>query len=144
METATVGKVLVSAKIENWFDIEGVFRGEVRPEQVRHIELDNALVDKSVTTLSLPKRLINDLGLHIFGKRQARAATGMVTFEYYSPVRLTVQDRDCTIDVTEGADDSPALIGLVPLQLLDFLVDPKNNRLIGNPDHGGVQMWDML
>ncbi len=144
METATVGKVMVSAKIENVFDVEGVFRGELSPEQVRRLELDNALVDKGVTTLSLPKRLIDQLGLRLLGERPARTATGMATFGYYGPVRLTIQGRDCTIEVGEIADESPALIGFVPLQLLDFVVDPNNNRLIGNPAHGGVQMWDMF
>jgi len=144
METATVGKVVVSAKIENYFDVEGVFRGEVSPEQVRCLELDDAVVDTGVTTLSLPKRLIDQLGLRLLGERQARTATGMTTFGYYGPVRLTVQGRDCTIEVAEVADESPALIGFVPLQMLDFVVDPKNQRLIGNPDHGGVQMWDMF
>jgi hypothetical protein len=55
--------------------------------------------------------------------------------------KVTVQGRDCNTEVAEG---SPALIGLVPLQLLDFVVDPENRRLIGNPNHGGVDMWDML
>jgi hypothetical protein len=36
-----------------------------------------------------------------------------------------------------------ALIGYIPLELLDFVVDSKNQRLIGNPDHGGEFMIDM-
>jgi hypothetical protein len=29
------------------------------------------------------------------------------------------------------------LIGQIPLERLDFVVDPQGNRLIGNPAHGG-------
>jgi hypothetical protein len=36
------------------------------------------------------------------------------------------------------------IIGYVPLELLDFVVDPKGQRLVGNPDHGGEQMMDMF
>ena len=59
-------------------------------------------------------------------------------------VRLTVQDRECTVDVCEVPDDCPVLIGQVPLELLDFVVDPVNQRLIGNPEHGGEQMYDLF
>ena len=46
--------------------------------------------------------------------------------------------------VAELPDESPVLIGQVPLGLLDFVVDPVAQRLIGNPDHGGKQMIDMF
>jgi len=36
------------------------------------------------------------------------------------------------------------LIGQVPLEMLDFVVDPPGQKLIGNPDHGGKQMIDMF
>ena len=45
--------------------------------------------------------------------------------------------------VAEVADNCPVLIGYIPLELLDFVVDTKNQRLIGNPDHGGEFMIDM-
>ena len=56
---------------------------------------------------------------------------------------LTVQGRECPMDVAEVPDDCPVLIGQVPLELLDFVVDPANQRLIGNPAHGGEQMLEM-
>ena len=44
----------------------------------------------------------------------------------------------------EIADECPALIGQIPLESMDFVVDPVGQRLIGNPDHGGQQMIDMF
>jgi hypothetical protein len=38
----------------------------------------------------------------------------------------------------------PVLIGQLPLESLDFVVDPIGRRLIGNPDHGGEHMMDLL
>lgn len=29
-------------------------------------------------------------------------------------------------------------------ELLDFVVDPQGQRLIGNPEHGGQHMFDMF
>jgi len=59
-------------------------------------------------------------------------------------VRLTIQGRSCNVDVLEVPDGVPALVGQIPLEFLDFVVDPKNRRLIGNPEHGGEQMFDMF
>jgi predicted aspartyl protease len=144
LEATTVGKVIVSAKIENLFDIEEVFRGRITDEQVRRLEVDDAMVDTGATTLSLPKRLIAELGLRQLRTALARTSNGVATFGIYSPVRLTVQSRDCTVEVAELPDDCPPLIGVIPLEILDFVVDPKRQRLIGNPDHGGEQMFDMF
>jgi predicted aspartyl protease len=143
METTTEGKVVVSAKIENIGDLEDVDKGRISLDQVRRLELDDALVDTGASTLSLPKRMIDQLGLRLLRKRQARTANGMATFGVYSSVRLTVQGRDCALDVAEVADGCPALIGVISLEMLDFVVDTKNQRLIGNPEHGGVEMLEM-
>jgi hypothetical protein len=48
------------------------------------------------------------------------------------------------VDVGEIPDQFPVLIGQVPLELLDWVVDTKNRRLIGNPEHGGQQMIDVF
>jgi predicted aspartyl protease len=144
METATVGKVIVAAKIENLFDIEEVFKGRISEDQVRRLDVDDAMVDTGATSLSLPKRLIAQLGLRQLRTGRARTAGGLTTFGIYSPVRLTVQGRDCTVEVAELPDECPPLIGVIPLEILDFVVNPKSQTLIGNPEHGGEQIFDMF
>jgi clan AA aspartic protease len=144
METETVGKVIVSARIENLFDIEKVFEGQISQEQVRCLEVTDALVDTGATNLALPKRLIEQLGLRQLRTGKARTASGMATFGVFSPVRLTIEGRDCAVEVAQLPDDCPPLIGVIPLEILDFVVDPKRRRLIGNPEHGGEQMFDMF
>ena len=47
------------------------------------------------------------------------------------------------IEAAEIPDACPVLIGQIPLELLDFVVDPVGQRLLGNPDHGGEQMIEM-
>jgi hypothetical protein len=62
----------------------------------------------------------------------------------YGVVRLTIQGRYSHVEVSEVAEGCPVLIGQLPLEALDFVVDPKRQRLVGNPDHGGQQMFDMF
>ena len=144
METKTVGKVIVSAKIENLTDLMAVETGARQPVDVRWLEVSDALVDTGATMLSLPKRMIEQLGLKLVRTRRARTAAGMTDFGVYSLVQLTIQGRDCKLEPAEVPDDCPVLIGQLPLEHMDFVVDPISQRLIGNPDHGGEQMIDMF
>ena len=41
----------------------------------------------------------------------------------YEAVKLTIQGRSCTMDVMEVPDGIPPLIGQLPLEHLDFVVN---------------------
>ena len=139
-----MGKVLVAARIENLEDLFNAEKGILPKEAVRSVEVQDALVDTGATGLLLPRRLVQSLGLHPLHTRQARGLGGMVPLPMYRAVRLTVQGRDCAIDVGEIGDEFPVLIGQVPLELLDWVVDPKGQRLIGNPEHGGQHVMEVF
>ncbi len=143
MGIKTVGKVVVEAKVENLADLFMVERGHLTEDRVRRIEVRDALVDTGATILSMPKKLIAQLGLSPVRSRQARTAAGPITVQIYGTTRLTIQGRECVTDVSELPDDCPVLVGQVPLELLDFVVDPPGERLIGNPAHGGEHQIDL-
>ena len=125
METGTMGQVTVRATIENAYDLRDAQRGLLSADLVRRLEVPDALVDTGATTLSVPKRLIEQLGLTPFRARRVRTSTGPQTVQVYGAARLTIEERDCLVDVIEVSDDCPVLIGQVPLELLDFVIDPK-------------------
>jgi predicted aspartyl protease len=137
METETMGKVLVTAKIENLSDLFRVQMGLLPDDQVRRIEVSDAVADTGATTLLLPKRMVAALGLEQFRARHSRGLGGDFLLPMYGTVRLTIQGRHCPVDVGEIGDEYPVLIGQIPLEALDWVVDPKGRRLIGNPDHHG-------
>jgi hypothetical protein len=84
------------------------------------------------------------LGLDRTGTRTIKTVAGLIAIGIHEPVRLTIQGRDCTIEVAEVPDDCPALIGPVVLTALDFVIDPTGRRLIGNPEHGGERMIELF
>lgn len=143
LEPKAMGRVTTIATIENLKDCWEVERGLRAPDQVRRITVSDALVDTGTMALSIPTRLIEQLGLDRIGTRETLTAGGPRTAARYDAVRLIIQERDCVIDVLEVPDGVPVLIGQVPLELLDFVVDPKSQKLIGNPAHGGQQMVEM-
>lgn len=143
MEIATMGKVIGSAKIENMKDLWAVELGQRKPEDVRTLVVDDALVDTGATILSLPRRYIQQLGLTPVRERTAPTAAGTVKLRIFSVVRLTIQGRDVATEVCEVPDDCPPLIGQIPLEGLGFVVDPQGRKLIGDPEFGGEAMIEI-
>jgi predicted aspartyl protease len=137
METCEMRRVLVEARIENVKDAWEVEKGQRAAMDARAVTVPDALVDTGATFLSLPSRLIKQLGLEKVRERTLRTAVGPRLAAMYDVVRLRVQDRDCLMEVVEIDDAAPVLIGQLPLEAMDFVVDPGAQRLIGNPAHGG-------
>jgi predicted aspartyl protease len=143
METDVMGRVLTEATIENIEDLWAVKRGLLPPEQVRRIDVSDALVDTGATLLSLPTRLIRQLGLSKNSSKRVTSSIGIAEADVYQAVRLTILGRDCTMDVMEVPDTVPVLIGQLPLEHLDLVVDLRNRSLIGNPAHGGEHVYEL-
>jgi predicted aspartyl protease len=136
-------RVLTEAKIENLKDLWTAQLGVRPPDQVRRIEVTDALVDTGATLLSLPTRLIQQLGLERVGTKRGTSSGGSCEAGMYDAVRLTIQGRSCTMDVMEVPDDVPVLVGQILLEHLDLVIDTRSRRLIGNPAHGGEHVYEM-
>ena len=144
METETMGRVLTEATIESLRDLWDAQRGSIPADQVRRVTVPDALVDTGASMLSMPIGLIHQLGLKEQYKKRVRSSVGVSEVGVYDAVRLTIQGRVCTMDVLEVPDDTPVLIGQLPLEQLDFVVDMTSHSLIGNPRHGGEHMFELF
>jgi predicted aspartyl protease len=144
VEEGDMGRVTTKIRVENLQDLWDVERGSLPAEQVRRVEIMDALVDTGSTLLSLPTRFIQQLGLKKFRERPVVTTRGVTTAGIYDAVRLTIMDRDCTVEVMEVPDSVPALVGQIPLEVLDLVVNPLAGTLTGNPAHGGEHMLELL
>jgi predicted aspartyl protease len=142
-ENSDMGRVTTEALIENLGDLWDVEQGRLASDKVRRASVQAALVDTGASTLSLPTGLIQMLGLKKDATRQITTAKGKTEADRYSAVKLTIQGRDATVDVLEVPDDVPVLVGQIPLEIMDFVVDSVQQRLIGNPAHGGEWVMEM-
>jgi predicted aspartyl protease len=143
MGTETMGRVVTEVTFENLGDLWSAEKGLIPADQVRRIVVKDALVDTGATYLSMPTRLIHQLGLRKGDTRRIRTCSGVIDSSLYGPVQFTIQDRNGRLDVMEMGDDVPVLIGQLPLELLDFVLDPQSRSLIGNPAHGGKWMAEL-
>ncbi len=138
-----MGRVTVEALIENLEDLWAVRRGALPDEQSRRITVTDALVNSGATLLSVPTAIIKQLGLHAVSKKRVTSSVGPTETTLYDTVKLTIQGRSCTMDVIEVTDGVPVLIGQIPLEHLDFVIDMRDQKLIGNPRHGGEHIYEM-
>ena len=142
LETA-MGRVITEATIENLEDLWAIKRGLLSADQARRILISDALVDTGATLLSLPTRLIQQLGLSRVSSKQVTSSIGLSEAGVFDAVRLTIQGRTCTMDVMEVPDSVPVLIGQLPLEHLDLVVDLRSRSLVGNPAHGGEHVYEL-
>lgn len=143
MEMDTVGRVLAEIKVENLKDLWDAERGLLPPDRARALTIPDALVDTGATLLSLPTALIKQLGLARVSSKRVTSSIGLAEAAIYEAVRLTIQGRSCTMDVMEVPNGVPTLIGQLPLEHLDFVVDLRSRALVGNPAHGGEHIYEL-
>ena len=57
---------------------------------------------------------------------------------------ITIKDRTIEMQVVENDMTTPPLIGYLVLETMDFVIDTKAQQLIGNPEHDGQWVVDLL
>ena len=133
-----MGKVVVQIKLTNLFDL-GAQHRKLSKAKPRSVEVE-ALVDAGATRLYLKRSVIRALGLEKVDEVISQTTNGPKKRSVYEPVRLEVQRRYGNFDVVDIGENVPNLLGQIPLEYLDFVVDSKNRKLIPNPEHGDKQM----
>ncbi len=136
-----MGKVVVAFKAQNWDDLTALAYG-THSGPPRSIS-DEALVDTGAMKFYLRSSLVTHLGLRPIGTVTARTMSARLEVRrVFSPVDLEVQGRSGRYDVVEIPDSLPNIIGQIPLEDLDWVVDPVGQRLIPNPEHKNGELAD--
>ena len=139
-----MGKVMEKIKLTNSYDEERVLSGDWRPEQVRSVEIE-ALVDTGATMLILPADVVAQLGVREQGRRNVVYADGRKDeIPWIGGVRLTVLGREMIASALVVPAGTTALIGQIPLEELDLIVDPKSRELSVNPASPDMPLLDLM
>ena len=133
MEAETMGRVVTEATLRALRRVGLSEQGSFRRKRLGRVSVPDALVDTGATLISLPTHLIRQLGLSKTSTKRVNSSVGPAEANVYEAVRLTIQGRSCTMDVLEVPDTVPVLIGQIPLEHLDLVIDMRGHALIGNP-----------
>ncbi len=137
-----MGRVTERIKVQNLIDVYNAAEGDLAETDIRTVEID-AMVDTGAAHLCLPPAAIKKLGLLASGSQRVRTANGAVTRRIFKGADVTIKERSTETAVMENDDDTPALIGYIILEMLDFVVDPKGQKVIPNPEHDGKWIMDL-
>jgi hypothetical protein len=131
-----MGRVNVRVIVRNWTDIELLALGKT-DQSPRTVEAE-ACADIGATGFSLRPSVIEQLGLRCIGEKLALTMSNRREIRrLFSPVELEIQGRTAQVGVAELPDELPNVVGQVPLELMDWVVDVNSRRLVANPAHGG-------
>lgn len=116
-----MGTIYARIKLSN------LLRDDLRP-----VEID-ALVDSGAINLCVPDIVRHELGLEVARTRVAQMADGsLVEVGVIEPVTVTFENRVTT--TTAMVLGNEVLLGAIPMQDMDVMIDPRNERLILPPD----------
>jgi clan AA aspartic protease len=128
------------ARVGMWnnTDLENADRGLIPPGAVRQITLD-ALVDTGATTLVIPEDAARALGLSVIGHRPVTLADGTRRdVPVMGALRIEILGRQMICDALVTPAGTTPLIGQIPLEELDLIVDPASRELRGRLAEGPV------
>lgn len=130
-----MGKVVVTIEITNNKDLLKAEEKIITDAAVRFVVLENVLVDTGATTLCLPKKYIEQIGLPLAREVVVSTATGEYVTNIYSNALLKVKGRSTIVEVIELHDNAIPLLGVIPMEILGLEVDVVKHELRLLPDH---------
>ncbi len=128
---------LIYAEIEliNSFDMLAHKKGMLPDNQIKKMKV-KALVDTGAYMLSINEELKIQLGLEILEIQEAELADGSLKkVEIVGPVEVRFENRRTTVDAAVLPNATETLLGAIPMEDMDVLIDPKQQKLIVNPAH---------
>jgi len=139
-----MGKVTVKAELWNFGDELDVKKGRIKPEQIRTVEVEDAVVDTGATLVSLPEDIVEKLGLMIVEEREVTYANnGKEKRKIASGLMIKIMGRTSLTRCIVNNKGTKVLIGQIPLEEMDLYVFPAEGKVAGRPDHPDSPLIEM-
>ena len=126
-----MGLVYTKITLKNALDVGKEHEGLIDEQKIRQTTVQ-AMVDTGAGTLVINEEILETLGLEIKGKRYAELADGtMQEYQVTAPVDIHWEGRvtSCRALVLPASND--VLLGAIPLEDMDLIIDPARQRLTG-------------
>jgi len=133
-----MGEVTTEIILKNGADIILAQKGHISEQNIRSVTV-TALVDTGATTLVISENLCKELGLVVKDSRSVTLAGGSkASCGVAEPVQICWKDRTSLIRPWVMPNEDEILLGVIPLEEMDLIVDPVNRSLAGA--HGDEMM----
>lgn len=130
-----MGLVYAEIDLLNGGDIYLRRQGLLADEDVKRVRV-NALVDSGAYMLSINETVRAQLDLPFIEKQFGTLADEtLIEMDVVGPVDVIFENRSTTVRAIVLPGDAEVLLGSIPMEDMDVLIDPKRQRLIVNPKH---------
>ena len=110
-------------------------KGYLTDDQIKSIKV-NALVDTGAYMLSINEEIKMQLDLVVVDEQEAELADGTLRkVEIVGPVEVRFENRRTSVDAVVLPYNTEVLLGAIPMEDMDVLIDPRQQRLVVNPAH---------
>ena len=128
-----MGYVYADIELTNEEDLTLNRHGYLPDNEIKKIT-SRALVDSGAYDLILNQEVQNKLKLPILGKRPIKLADeSVIEVDIVGPVQVRFETRATTVRALVLPDAEEVLLGAIPLEGLDVIIDPLRERLLINP-----------
>jgi len=125
-----MGETRVDITLKNITDEIRFKDGLISDKEIRSVEV-RALVDTGAVSIVINEDICQELGLRIEGMRFATLAGGSkVNCKITEGVRICWKDRDAICQAVV-LPEGEILLGVIPLEFMDLIVDPVAEQLVG-------------
>ena len=126
-----MGIVHTEITLKNTYDVKDCERGVIKETEIRQTTV-MAMVDTGAGTLVINEELQVQLGLGVKGLRWATFANNEKEMcKVTEPVEIHWKERSTSVRALVVPNSGEVLLGAIPLEDMDLIVDPKRQTLIG-------------
>jgi clan AA aspartic protease len=128
-----MGYVYAEIQLTNEDDLAFYRRGWAAENELRRVTT-RALVDTGSYDLIINSDVQEQLQLPVIAKRPVKLADEtIIEVDLVGPVELRFEDRVTILTALVIPDTEEVLLGAIPLEALDVIIDPLRERLLVNP-----------
>jgi len=126
-----MGTVYTEITLRNARDVGNAKDGIIKESEIRQTAV-RALVDTGAGSLIINEEVFAQLGLGVIGTRRTSYANGAKEVcRLTEPVEIHWKDRCTAQSATVVLNCSGVLLGAIPLEDMDLIVDPARLALVG-------------
>lgn len=133
-----MGMVYADIELINGDDVFLAKKHLIGEEEIKRARI-NILVDTGTTLLAINENIQEQLQLRVIGLERARLANDQVVeCDLVGPVEVRFKNRSTICTAVVLPDDSEPLLGVVPLECMDVLIDTPRQELVFNHPDGPI------
>ena len=130
-----MGLVYADIELINEGDVNLARRQLIGTEEVRRMRL-SMLADSGAWMMAINESIQSQMEFSLYDRRKVQLANGQVVeYDVVGPIGVRFANRKaiCSAFVLPG--DSEPLLGAIPMEEMDVLINPKRQELVVNPEH---------